>query len=202
MHRAVVIIVDGALPRRRARPEGGPDHHHLRAAARVVLLLPLRAAARGQAAGARVHGDDRHPDDLPGPAAPAAVLRPRPRAQPGSSARSRRSPASPRSARWPTSRSSARLAGSPTEIELDVEPQYEKGKDVAASSGCLAATSSARTATTGPGPHLTEIGARLPRRRSSARCSTRRRRCRRTRRCARTSREKFDELVDFLASLK
>ena len=36
--------------RRRAGPEGGPDHDHLRAAARVVLLLPLRGAARAEAA--------------------------------------------------------------------------------------------------------------------------------------------------------
>ena len=42
----------------------------------VVLLLPVRAAARGQAAGAGVPGDDRHPHDLPHAAAPAAVLRP------------------------------------------------------------------------------------------------------------------------------
>ena len=35
--------------RRRAGPEGRPDDDHLRAAARVVLLLPLRAAARHQA---------------------------------------------------------------------------------------------------------------------------------------------------------
>ena len=41
---------DVALPRRRAGPEGRPDDHHLRAAARVVLLLPLRAAAGDQAA--------------------------------------------------------------------------------------------------------------------------------------------------------
>ena len=38
-------------PRRRARPEGRPDDDDLHAAARVVLLLPLRAAARHQAAG-------------------------------------------------------------------------------------------------------------------------------------------------------
>ena len=35
--------------RRRARPEGRPDDDDLHAAARVVLLLPLRAAARHQA---------------------------------------------------------------------------------------------------------------------------------------------------------
>ena len=70
-------------PRRRAGPEGRPDDDQLRAAPRVVLLLPLRGPARDQAAGAGPDRDDRHPDGLHGPAAPAAVLRPRPRAQPG-----------------------------------------------------------------------------------------------------------------------
>ena len=50
----VVMAVDHhdvARARRRARPEGQPDDDDLRAAARVVLLLPLRGAARDQAAG-------------------------------------------------------------------------------------------------------------------------------------------------------
>ena len=29
------------------------------------------------------------------------------------------------------------IPGSPTEIDMKVAPQYERGKDVAASSGCL-----------------------------------------------------------------
>ena len=53
-------------------------------------------------------------------------------------------------------------AGSPTEIELDVEPQYEKGRDVAASSGCTACHTFGENGNHGPGPDLTEIGARLP----------------------------------------
>ena len=53
-------------------------------------------------------------------------------------------------------------AGSPTEIELDVEPQYEKGRDVAASSGCTACRTFGENGNHGPGPDLTEIGARLP----------------------------------------
>jgi ubiquinol-cytochrome c reductase cytochrome b subunit/menaquinol-cytochrome c reductase cytochrome b/c subunit len=53
-------------------------------------------------------------------------------------------------------------AGSPTEIELDVEPQYEKGRDVAASSGCLACHAFGENGNHGPGPELSEIGARLP----------------------------------------
>ena len=49
--------------RRRARPEGERGDDHLHAAARVVLLLPLRAAARDQAAELRRPGDDRRADD-------------------------------------------------------------------------------------------------------------------------------------------
>jgi menaquinol-cytochrome c reductase cytochrome b/c subunit len=52
-------------------------------------------------------------------------------------------------------------AGSPTEIELAVEPQYEKGRDVAASSGCTACHKFGENGNT-LGPELTEIGARLP----------------------------------------
>ena len=98
----VVIIVMSIVLGRRARPEGRPDHHDLHAATRVVLLLPVRAAARDQAAGARVHRDDRHPDDLHGAAAAAAVLSTATRSATRSSARSRRWPASPRSPQWPT----------------------------------------------------------------------------------------------------
>ena len=73
-----VIILMAVAVRRGARPEGRPDDDHLHAASGVVLLLPLRAAADHQAAGARVHRDGGHPDDLHGPAHPAAVHRPQP----------------------------------------------------------------------------------------------------------------------------
>lgn len=53
-------------------------------------------------------------------------------------------------------------AGSPTEIELEVAPQFEAGKDVAAQSGCLACHKFGENGNDGPGPELTEIGARLP----------------------------------------
>ena len=52
-------------------------------------------------------------------------------------------------------------AGSPTEIELAVEPQYEKGRHVAASSGCTACHKFGENGNT-LGPELTEVGARLP----------------------------------------
>ena len=54
------------------------------------------------------------------------------------------------------------LAGSPTEIELATAPQYEKGKEVTASSGCLGCHKIGENGNT-LGPNLTEIGSRLGR---------------------------------------
>ena len=54
-------------------------------------------------------------------------------------------------------------AGSPTEIELTVAPRYEKGKQVAAQSGCLACHIFEHNGNPGPGPELTHIGEKLPR---------------------------------------
>jgi hypothetical protein len=53
-------------------------------------------------------------------------------------------------------------AGSPTEIEMEVDPQYEEGRDVAAQSGCLACHKFGENGNDGPGPELTDIGAQLP----------------------------------------
>jgi ubiquinol-cytochrome c reductase cytochrome b subunit/menaquinol-cytochrome c reductase cytochrome b/c subunit len=94
------------------------------------------------------------------------------------------------------------VAGSPTEIDMKVAPQYEKGKDAVASSGCLGCHKIGENGNAGPGPPLTNIGARLGRQA-----------------IARTlvnptppmppftalrdqDPQKFNELVDFLSSLK
>jgi menaquinol-cytochrome c reductase cytochrome b/c subunit len=53
-------------------------------------------------------------------------------------------------------------AGSPTQIDINVAPEYEAGKLVAAQSGCLACHQFEHNGNAGPGPALTEIGARLP----------------------------------------
>ena len=53
-------------------------------------------------------------------------------------------------------------AGSPTQIDIEVAPEYEAGKLVAAQSGCLACHQFESNGNAGPGPELTEIGARLP----------------------------------------
>src|SRR5215218_7603976 len=52
-------------------------------------------------------------------------------------------------------------AGSPTEIDIEVAPEYEAGKLIAAQSGCLACHQFGENGNNGPGPKLTEIGARL-----------------------------------------
>jgi cytochrome c2 len=53
-------------------------------------------------------------------------------------------------------------AGSPNEIDLKVAPQYEKGKLVAAQSGCLACHKIGENGNDGPGPHLTNVADKLP----------------------------------------
>ena len=52
-------------------------------------------------------------------------------------------------------------AGSPTEIDLEVDQQYEAGKEVVASSGCLACHKFGDNGNT-LAPNLTHIGAKLP----------------------------------------
>jgi menaquinol-cytochrome c reductase cytochrome b/c subunit len=52
------------------------------------------------------------------------------------------------------------LAGSPTEIDLATAPQYEEGRAITASSGCLGCHKIGENGNT-LGPNLTEIGARL-----------------------------------------
>jgi ubiquinol-cytochrome c reductase cytochrome b subunit/menaquinol-cytochrome c reductase cytochrome b/c subunit len=65
------------------------------------------------------------------------------------------------------------VAGPPTQIDLktparikaagpQVLAEYEKGKQVVAQSGCLACHKIGENGNDGPGPHLTDIGARLP----------------------------------------
>ena len=90
-------------------------------------------------------------------------------------------------------------AGSPTEIEIEVAPRFEAGKQVAAQSGCLACHLFEHNGNPGPGPDLTEIGRELPRAaiaRSlvspTAPMPS----------YAGMEKAKFNDLVDFLSSLK
>jgi menaquinol-cytochrome c reductase cytochrome b/c subunit len=55
------------------------------------------------------------------------------------------------------------IAGSPTEIDMKVAPQYEKGAQAVAASGCLGCHKIGENGNAGPGPPLTKIGSRLGR---------------------------------------
>jgi mono/diheme cytochrome c family protein len=55
------------------------------------------------------------------------------------------------------------IGGSPTEIEMEVAPQYEAGKEVVAGAGCLACHKIGENGNHGPGPDLTHIAERVPR---------------------------------------
>lgn len=90
-------------------------------------------------------------------------------------------------------------AGSPTEIEIEVAPQFEAGKQVAAQTGCLACHLFEHNGNPGPGPDLTQIGRKIPRE-AIARSLV-------TPTAPMPSykglpKDKFNDLVDFLASLK
>ncbi len=55
-------------------------------------------------------------------------------------------------------------AGSPSEIELETEPQYEVGRQIVAQEGCLACHAIGENGSEGGlGPDLTEIGSMVPR---------------------------------------
>ena len=94
------------------------------------------------------------------------------------------------------------VAGSPTEIDLKVAPQYEKGKDLAASSGCLGCHKIGENGNAGPGPPLTEIGARLGRQAIARTLLNPTPPMPPFTALKKQSPEKFDELINFLSSLK
>ena len=52
-------------------------------------------------------------------------------------------------------------AGSPNSIDMEVSADLEKGKLVAAQSGCLACHKIGENGNDGPGPHLSDIGDKL-----------------------------------------
>jgi mono/diheme cytochrome c family protein len=53
-------------------------------------------------------------------------------------------------------------AGSPNSIDMPVAQQYEKGKLVAAQSGCLACHKIGENGNDGPGPQLTHVASKVP----------------------------------------
>ncbi|HEX2359122.1 MAG TPA: c-type cytochrome [Solirubrobacterales bacterium] len=54
-------------------------------------------------------------------------------------------------------------AGPPSEIDMEVAKEYEAGKELVASQGCLGCHKLGENGNDGPGPDLTEIGDKIPR---------------------------------------
>jgi menaquinol-cytochrome c reductase cytochrome b/c subunit len=90
-------------------------------------------------------------------------------------------------------------AGSPTEIEIETAAEFEAGKQVAAQSGCLACHLFEHNGNDGPGPELTHIGSKLPR---DAIARTLTNPTAPMPNYSDLPNDKFNDLVDFLASLK
>jgi ubiquinol-cytochrome c reductase cytochrome b subunit/menaquinol-cytochrome c reductase cytochrome b/c subunit len=94
------------------------------------------------------------------------------------------------------------VAGSPTDIEMKVAKQYEPGKAVAASSGCLGCHKIGDNGNSGPGPDLTKIGARLPRQAIARTLINPTPPMPNYAKLQQQNPKEFTELVDFLSSLK
>jgi menaquinol-cytochrome c reductase cytochrome b/c subunit len=94
------------------------------------------------------------------------------------------------------------LAGSPTEIEMGVSKQLEPGKAVAASSGCLGCHKIGENGNAGPGPALTTVGARLPRQAIARTLINPTPPMPSFSKLRQQNPKEFDELVNFLSSLK
>jgi ubiquinol-cytochrome c reductase cytochrome b subunit/menaquinol-cytochrome c reductase cytochrome b/c subunit len=94
------------------------------------------------------------------------------------------------------------LAGSPTEIEMSVSKSLEPGKLVAASSGCLGCHKIGDNGNAGPGPPLTKVGARLPRQAIARTLINPTPPMPTYAKLRQQDPKQFDELVNFLSSLK
>jgi menaquinol-cytochrome c reductase cytochrome b/c subunit len=92
-------------------------------------------------------------------------------------------------------------AGSPTEIELDSPAEFEQGKQAVASSGCLACHKIGENGGD-LGPDLTEVGERLPRQAIERTLINPTAPMPSYAELSQAEPEKFDALVDYLASLK
>jgi menaquinol-cytochrome c reductase cytochrome b/c subunit len=94
------------------------------------------------------------------------------------------------------------LAGPPTQIDLKVAPQFEAGKNVMASSGCLGCHRVGDNGNAGPGPNLTHIAARLPRQAIARTLINPTAPMPSYSRLQQRSPQRFNQLVQFLGSLK
>jgi mono/diheme cytochrome c family protein len=93
------------------------------------------------------------------------------------------------------------LAGPPSEIELTVAPQYEEGAAVAASSGCLGCHKIGHNGNT-LGPPLTDVGDRLGRDAIARTLMNPTAPMPSYSKLREENPEQFDQLVEFIASLK
>jgi quinol---cytochrome c reductase cytochrome c subunit, bacillus type len=94
------------------------------------------------------------------------------------------------------------LAGSPTQIEMKVEKRLEPGRSVAASSGCLGCHRIGENGNAGPGPDLSNVGSRLPRQAISRTLINPTAPMPSYARLRQQNPEQFDQLVEFISSLK
>jgi quinol---cytochrome c reductase cytochrome c subunit, bacillus type len=93
------------------------------------------------------------------------------------------------------------LAGAPTEIDLKVKPQYERGKEVMASSGCLGCHKVGENGNT-LGPNLTKIGDRLGKNAIARTLVNPTSPMPTYKKLRDTNPKEFNQLVEFVASLK
>ena len=94
------------------------------------------------------------------------------------------------------------LAGAPTEIDLEVAAQYEGGKNGASAAGCLGCHRIGENGNAGPGPDLSEIGARLPRQAIARTLVNPTKPMPSYQKLQEENPQQFNELVDFLGQLK
>ena len=95
------------------------------------------------------------------------------------------------------------LAGPPTQIDLALtSPQYQKGKDVMSSSGCLGCHRVGENGNAGPGPNLTHIGGSLPKQAIARTLVNPTAPMPTYSRLKERDPEKFNALVEYLGSLK
>ena len=94
------------------------------------------------------------------------------------------------------------LAGPPTQIELKTTAQFERGKNALASSGCLGCHRVGENGNAGPGPDLTEIGSTLPRQAISRTLINPTAPMPSYSRLKEQNPKQFEELVNYLSSLK
>ena len=93
------------------------------------------------------------------------------------------------------------LAGSPTEIELATKPQFEEGREITASAGCLGCHKIGENGNT-LGPSLTDIGSRLGRDAIARTLENPTPPMPSYANYRETNPEQFDKLVQYVASLK